>query len=119
MPVFFRRKSYYSVTVTTATDMYIKIKAKALILTSSFQPCSKGSFTFTFGPDEDSPSPRECSPPRHLSAESRKSTHDAATVLLLQITATPQPGYLECTVNVGCSVQTFLDDEDLLFFEIV
>ena len=107
-------------TVSATADANIEMDMETSLFAQVAQPLRKGAFALALGADEDAPSPGNCSAPCHLpSAEGGQSAHHAASILLLQVAATPQPGDITRTVNLGGAVGAFLNDENFLFFEAV
>ena len=120
LPVLIYRVFDDPKTISSTTDANIEMDMETGLFAQVAQPLRKGSFALALGAYEDAPSPGNCSAPCHLpSPEGGQTAHRAASVLLLKVATTPQPGDITRTVNLGDAIGTFLNDESFLFFEAV
>ena len=96
-------------------DTNIRMNVETSLFAKAAQPLRQGSFAFALGTDEDAPSLRDCSAPCHPLAEGGQPAHNAASVLLFEIAATPQTDNIARTVGAGSTVWVFLDNKHFLF----
>ena len=106
--------------IASTADANIEMYMEASLSAEVTQPFRKGSFAFALGADKDAPSLGNCSAPCHLSStEGGQPAHNAASILLFEIAATPQPDDIPSTVNASGAVGTLLDDKHFLFLKAI
>ena len=105
--------------VAAAANPWIEMNMQFFPVAKALQPRHQGAFAVALYADENAPPQRDRSFSCHPSTEGRQYAERAAAIESLEIRSAPQTGDVADSIRLCRFLPVFLDNEQLLLFQIV